>query len=60
MDLSSADFMRFSVQELADMLSEKLSENMSEGKEVSSVKLHGLVDGRMFEMDVVMREVDQV
>ena len=48
------------MQELADMLSEKLSENMSEGKDVSSVKLHGLVDGRMFEMDVVMREVDQV
>ena len=60
MDYSSADFMRFSVQELADMLSEKLSENMAEGKDVSSVKLHGLVDGRMFEMTVVMREVDQV
>ena len=60
MELSSADFMRFSVQELADMLSEKLSENMSEGKDVSSVKLHGLVDGKLFEMDVYMKEVDQV
>lgn len=60
MDLSSADFMRFSVQELADMLLEKLSENMSEGKDVSSVKLHGLVDGKLFEMDVYMKEVDHV
>ena len=60
MDLSSADFMRFSVQELADMLSEKLSENMNEGKDVSSVKLHGLVDGKLFEMDVYMKEVDHV
>ena len=60
MDYSSADFCKLTVQEVADMLSEKLSENMSEGKDVSSVKLHGLVDGRMFEMDVVMREVDQV
>lgn len=60
MELSSADFMRFSVQELADMLSEKLSENMAEGKDVSSVKLHGLVDGKLFEMDVYMKEVDHV
>ena len=60
MELSSADFMRFSVQELADMLSDKLSENMAEGKDVSSVKLHGLVDGKLFEMDVYMKEVDQV
>ena len=56
MKLSSADFMRFSVQELADMLSEKLSENMAEGKDVSSVKLHGLVDGKLFEMDVAVSE----
>ena len=60
MELSSADFMRFSVQEVADMLSEKLSENMAEGKDVSSVKLHGLVDGKLFEMDVYMKEVDHV
>ena len=60
MDLSSADFMRFSVQELADMLSDKLSENMAEGKDVSSVKLHGLVDGKLLEMDVYMKEVDHV
>lgn len=60
MELSSADFMRFSVQEVADMLSEKLSENMDEGKDVSSVKLHGLVDGKLFEMDVYMKEVDHV
>ena len=60
MELSSADFMRFSVQELADMLSDKLSENMAEGKDVSSVKLHGLVDGKLFEMDVYMKEVDHV
>lgn len=60
MDYCSADLMEWSVQDLANLLSEKLCENMAEGKDVSSVKLHGLVDGRMFEMDVVMREVDQV
>lgn len=56
--LCSADLCKMSVQEVADLLLEKLSENESQGKEYSMCKLHGCHDGRLFEMDIVMRGVD--
>lgn len=57
--LCGADFMKLSVQELADLLSNKLYENISEDKDVAAIKLHGSVDGRLFEMDIFMKCVDE-
>ena len=50
---SSSDFCKLSVQEVADLLLDKLAEN---DKEYSMCKLHGCNDGRMFELDLIMRE----
>ena len=57
--MSSADLCRMSVQEVADLLLDKLSENLVVGKEYSCAKVHGKNDGRLFELLFVMREVDK-
>lgn len=58
-ELSSADLCRLSVQEVSDMLLEKLDENMNEGKEYSCAKILGKCDGRMYELCMVMRNVEE-
>ena len=57
-DFCSRDFCKLSVQEAADMLLDKLHENIPDGKPYSMAKLHGCSDGRMFELCLVMKEVD--
>ena len=57
MEFSSADLCKLSVQELADMLLDKLHENVKDGKMYSCAKLHGCSDGKLFELCLVMREV---
>ena len=56
--MSSADLCKLSVQEVADLLLDKLGENVKDGKDYSCAKLHGCNDGRLFELCIVMREVD--
>lgn len=56
MKLSSADLCKMSVQQVADILLDKLSENLEDGKDYSCAKIHGVHDDRMFELDIVMRE----
>lgn len=52
MNLSSADLCKLSVQEVADLLLEKLVDQEQVG-----CKVVGECDGRMFEMCISMREV---
>ena len=59
MEYSSYDFCKLTVQEAADLLLDKLSENIKDGKDYSMAKLHGCNDGRMFELVLIMKEVDQ-
>ena len=61
-EFSSRDLCRMSVQEVADLLLDKLSENLVDGKEYSCAKVHGKSDddGRLFELLFVMREVSDV
>ena len=54
MEISSADFCKLSVQDVADMLLEKLDDRDHVG-----CKVYGCNDGRMFELSLVMREVEQ-
>ena len=56
MELSSADLCKLSVQEVADMLLEKLEEV---DHTQSSCKVYGCCDGRMFELSLVMKEVKE-
>lgn len=56
--LSSAEFTKLTLQEVADMLLDKLAENEEEDKNYSCAKLHGCNDGRMFELCLVMRGVE--
>ena len=56
-ELSSADLCRMSVQEVADLLLEKLDENLKTGKEYSCAKILGKHDDVMYELLFVMREV---
>ena len=58
MELSSKDFCKWTLQDAADLLMDKLAENQSEGKEYSMALLHGCCDGRMFELSLVMKEVE--
>ena len=51
----SADLCKLSLQEVADLLLDKLSESEHD---VSSCKVHGCCDGRMFELKLEMRCVD--
>ena len=57
-ELCSSEFLRLSLQEVADLLLDKLSENERDGKEYSMCKLHGCCDGRLFELDLIMRGVE--
>ena len=51
---SSADLCRMTVQEVADLLLDKLDD-----QEVSRCRVYGECDGRMFELTLVMKEVDK-
>ena len=55
MEFSSADLCKMSVQEVADMLLEKLCENQKNGKEYSCAKLLGKSDDQLYELCLVMR-----
>ena len=57
MEFSSADFMKFTIQEAADLLADKLHENKSKGKAISRMKLYGKVDDQLCEIEIRMREV---
>lgn len=56
-ELSSADFCKLSVQEVADMLMTKLEDN-SPDDDCSGCKLYGCSAGRMFELCLIMKEVE--
>ena len=58
MEISSADLCKMSVQEVADLLLDKLSENEKQGKLYSMCKLYGCNGGRMFSLDIIMRGVE--
>ena len=51
----SADLCKLSLQEVADLLLDKLSESE---QDVSSCKVHGCCDGRMFELELKMRCIE--
>ena len=55
MEVSSRDFCKLTVQEAADILMEKLESN---ARDYSCAKLHGCNNGRLFELCIVMREVE--
>ena len=55
-ELCSADLCKLSVQEVADLLLEKLEEV---DHTQSSCKVYGCNSGRMFELSLVMKEVKQ-
>ena len=50
-ELSSADFCKLSVQDVADLLLDQVDR--------SSCKVYGCSDGRMFELELIMREVKE-
>lgn len=52
----SADLCKLSLQEVADLLLDKLAEN---GSSQSCCVVHGCCDGRMFELSLVMKEVKE-
>lgn len=54
--LSSADFCKLSVQEVADLLLDQVDRN---GNGKSSCKVYGCSDGRMFELTLCMKEVEK-
>jgi len=53
-ELSSAEFLKLSLQEVADLLLEKLDD-----QDESRCKCYGCCDGRMFQLELVMKEVDK-
>jgi hypothetical protein len=55
-EYSSADLCKLSLQEVADLLLEKLDEV---DHTRSSCKVYGCCDGRMFELRLVMKEVKE-
>ena len=55
MELCSADLCKMSVQEVADLLLEKLDENLSTGKEYSCAKILGKHEDQLYELMFVMR-----
>ena len=55
-ELSSADFMKLSVQEVADLLLDQLDKNEHD---YSACKVYGCCDGRMFELEMKMKEVKE-
>ena len=56
-ELSSADFCKMSLQDVADMLLDKLSDDPDSDR--AGAKLYGCSDGRMFELCLIMKEVKQ-
>ena len=52
-EFSSADLCKLSVQDVADLLLDGLGDRGSCG-----CKVYGCSDGRMFELEMVMREVE--
>ena len=54
MEISSADFCKLTLQEVADLLLEKLEE-----QEESRCKVYGCNGGRMFELELCMKEVTE-
>ena len=59
MEFSSADFMKFTIQEAADLLADKLQENKKDDtkRNISRMKLYGKVDDQLCEIEITMREV---
>ena len=59
MEFSSADFMKFTIQEAADILADKLQENKKDDtkRNISRMKLYGKVDDQLCEIEIRMREV---
>lgn len=53
--LSSADFCKMTVQEVADILLEKLDDQ----EKSSCCKLYGCSEGKMFELILIMKEVKE-
>ena len=53
MEMSSADLCKLSLQEVADLLLDKLSDQDQVG-----CKVYGCNSGRMFELELRMKEVD--
>jgi len=53
-ELSSADFCKLSLQEVADMMVSKLDD-----QDTCKCKVYGCCDGRMFELELRMREVEE-
>lgn len=53
-EFSSADFCKLTIQEAADLLLDKLTD-----QEKSCCKVYGCSDGRMFELTLCMREVEK-
>ena len=56
-ELSSADFCKLSLQDVADMLLDKLSDDPDSDR--SGAKLYGCSDGRLFELCLIMKEVEK-
>ena len=52
--LSSADLCKLSLQEVADLLLDKLDHKPEVG-----CRVYGCSDGRMFELKLIMREVEK-
>jgi hypothetical protein len=55
-DYSRADLCKLTLQEVADLLLEKLEDD---DHTRSSCKVYGCSDGRMFELRLVMKEVKE-
>ena len=53
-ELSSADLCKLSLQEIADLLLDKLVD-----QEQCGCKVYGCSDSRMFELSLVMKEVKE-
>ena len=54
-EYSSADLCKMSLQEVADLLLDHLA---CEGSERTGCKVYGCCDGRVFELELIMKEVD--
>ena len=54
-ELSSADFCKLTIQEAADLLLENIN-----NKEQTNCKLYGCSEGRMYELTLTMREVEEI
>ena len=59
MEFSSADFMKLTVQEAADLLADKLHENKKDDnkRNRSRMRLYGKVDDQLCKIYIEMREV---